>query len=355
MVLPERPWCEAWGSALIPRDLTLEKSPKLSARPALDELSPTCLDECLWHLTTRGPFVTLLVGSKGRVPFLLLIPVVRRRERNAGVIHVCPMGMPAISPTQFAIIIGAMKCGTSALFKYLSRNPQIAPSREEEPGFFAFDRLYNKGIDSYYRQWDFDPSQHRVALEASTHYSKAPQISGVPERVHQQLKNIKFIYLVSNPFDRIESQYNFDLYRGRISSDTPITSEHFLDVSKYRYQLAQFEKFFSRDTILVLPSSMLQSHLRESLTNVCNFLEIDDDFSPLSPVELNVTYRLTETEVLLRRLGLGFALRRLPLGHKSTLFAGKNAPTQKTHSSRTGSGLRGSQGRYQIPSTELRH
>jgi len=222
-----------------------------------------------------------------------------------------------------------MKCGTSALFEYLSGNPQVAPSREKEPGFFAFDHLYRKGIDSYHRQWDFDPIQHRIALEASTHYGKAPDIPRVPERIHQHLKNIKFIYLVRNPFDRIESQYNFDLYRGRITQDTPIISAHFIHLSKYRYQLAQFEEFFSRDKILVLQSTMLQSHLRESLTTVCKFLEIDDDVSPISPVEINVTQRLTETELLLRRLGLGFVLNRLPLGFKSALIPGKTIPPRK--------------------------
>ncbi|MDX1411214.1 MAG: sulfotransferase [Nitrospirales bacterium] len=237
--------------------------------------------------------------------------------------------MSPTSPKRFAFIIGAMKCGTSALFEYLSGNPQIAPSREKEPGFFAFDRLYNQGIETYHRQWNFDPSQHRIALEASTHYSKAPNISGVPERIHQHLKNIKFIYLVRNPFDRIESQYNFDLYRGRITRDTPITSDHFIHLSKYRYQLAQFEEFFSRDQILVLPCTMLQHHLRESLTMICKFLEIDDDFSSLSPIEINVTHPLTKTEVLLRRLGLGFALNRLPLGTKAALIRGETIPPRR--------------------------
>ena len=39
-MLPESPWFEAWGSALIVRDLPLEKSPKLSAPPALGSLPP---------------------------------------------------------------------------------------------------------------------------------------------------------------------------------------------------------------------------------------------------------------------------------------------------------------------------
>ena len=40
VVLPESPWFEAWGSALIARDLPIEKAPKLSTQPAFGSLPP---------------------------------------------------------------------------------------------------------------------------------------------------------------------------------------------------------------------------------------------------------------------------------------------------------------------------
>lgn len=40
VVLPESPWFEAWGSALVARDEPIFKSPKISAQPSLDRLPP---------------------------------------------------------------------------------------------------------------------------------------------------------------------------------------------------------------------------------------------------------------------------------------------------------------------------
>ena len=39
----------------------------------------------------------------------------------------------------FALIIGAMRCGTTSLFSYLSQHPEVAPSTPKEPDFFAND------------------------------------------------------------------------------------------------------------------------------------------------------------------------------------------------------------------------
>ena len=38
---------------------------------------------------------------------------------------------------QYVLIIGAMKSGTTTLYDYLARHPQLASSKRKEPGFFA--------------------------------------------------------------------------------------------------------------------------------------------------------------------------------------------------------------------------
>ena len=40
---------------------------------------------------------------------------------------------------RYALIIGAMKAGTTTLFDHLAAHPAVAPSHPKEPGFFAFD------------------------------------------------------------------------------------------------------------------------------------------------------------------------------------------------------------------------
>ncbi|MCH8112407.1 MAG: sulfotransferase [Proteobacteria bacterium] len=86
-------------------------------------------------------------------------------------------------PTNIAIIIGAMKSGTTTLFELLSQHPEIAPCREKEPFFFASEEKYAADEDAYQMLWDWDPNRHKIALEASTDYAKLPFVTGVPDRM----------------------------------------------------------------------------------------------------------------------------------------------------------------------------
>jgi predicted CoA-substrate-specific enzyme activase len=55
VVLPESPWFEAWGSALIARDSPSEKTPKIVPQPGLDSLPPLNLYGELVHVLTAPP------------------------------------------------------------------------------------------------------------------------------------------------------------------------------------------------------------------------------------------------------------------------------------------------------------
>jgi len=47
--------------------------------------------------------------------------------------------MPAKSPKPTFMIIGAPKCGTTALYEYLQTHPQIFITEPKEPHFYADD------------------------------------------------------------------------------------------------------------------------------------------------------------------------------------------------------------------------
>ena len=48
-----------------------------------------------------------------------------------------------------AMIIGAMKCGTSSLFDLLARHPCIAGSIDKEPEFFAPGQSHRVSVERY--------------------------------------------------------------------------------------------------------------------------------------------------------------------------------------------------------------
>ena len=179
----------------------------------------------------------------------------------------------------FAIIIGAMKSGTTSLFYYLAEHPEIAPIEGiegKEPHFFSYENNFNRGMEWYRNKWNFQP-EHKIALEGSTTYAMYPKYGNVAGRIASvKNANFKFIYVVRNPFKRIESHIVHLLAGGHLKQPE-ITEEH-LSYTEYAKQLNQFTEVFGRNSIHVLCLEDLQSNPQFELIRICNFLEIDDSF-----------------------------------------------------------------------------
>lgn len=106
------------------------------------------------------------------------------------------------------MIIGAQKGGTSALFDYLSRHPEIRTPKEKEINFFWQDQLYSKGLEWYYEQFpeslNEDEEKRVQTFEATPHYLHSEKAA---ERIWKFNKNMKFILLLREPLSRAWSQF----------------------------------------------------------------------------------------------------------------------------------------------------
>ena len=100
-----------------------------------------------------------------------------------------------------ALVIGASKGGTTSVYRWLARHPQVCASRVKEVRYF--NGHYEKGPRWYAAQFAPKPGQ-RVLMEASPSYLWDP---GVPERVRSLLGTPKLVVLLREPVDRAWSQY----------------------------------------------------------------------------------------------------------------------------------------------------
>src|SRR5688572_24468381 len=107
-------------------------------------------------------------------------------------------------------IIGAMKAGTTSLWQYLRRHPEIFMSKLKEPGYFTEELRWDQGIEWYRSLFD-DAGSARAVGEASTSYTKWPRFAGIPARMHALVPEARLIYLVRDPGDRIRSHYIHNL------------------------------------------------------------------------------------------------------------------------------------------------
>jgi cytochrome P450 len=122
-----------------------------------------------------------------------------------------------------AIIIGAMKSGTTSLFDYLVQHPDVCGSRTKELHYF--DTHFAKG-ERWYRA-NFTPRGESVRLESSPYYFFHPL---APARAAKLVPDAKLILLLRNPVDRAYSHHNQNVEEGL----EPLPFEEALDQEEER-------------------------------------------------------------------------------------------------------------------------
>jgi hypothetical protein len=180
---------------------------------------------------------------------------------------------------RFALLIGAMKAGTTALWWWLAQHPAIAPCRTKEPQFLCERANWEQGIERYLELWDWEPTRHRWALEASTNYSKLPVRGNAALAALRLPGEFRFLYMVRNPVQRLRSQYLHSLAEGWI--EQPIgegLSPQAVLFSNYRFQLEPYKVFHGREAIHVISYEAFRADPRATVRGVCEFLDIDPDF-----------------------------------------------------------------------------
>lgn len=172
-----------------------------------------------------------------------------------------------------AIIIGAMKCGTSSLYDYLVEHEALAPCSIKEPEFFSRNQSHRVAVAEYNDLWpNFDPERHRFALEASTGYTKFPRETGIPERMRDYGLRPKLVYIVRNPFARIESHFQ---HIRHLPFERSLLDDHILDTSDYMLQIDQYLRIFPEQDLLVLDFDDLVRRPEETVTRTCRFLGLE--------------------------------------------------------------------------------
>lgn len=218
--------------------------------------------------------------------------------------------MPEIAPEipadRYLLIIGAMKCATTSLFAYLAEHPEIAPSVVKEPEYFSRHQGHRHPVGRYEALWpDFDAARHRFAMEGSTGYTKFFE-RGAAEAIHAYGVRPKLVYIVRNPFDRIESHYNFMLQDPAWRFG--ITDTSLVQTSNYWLYVSDYAAVFGRENLLVLEYETLSRDPRAAVNATCDFLGLARLETLAAPEARNVTeLPRSDLERRLRRLlpGLG--------------------------------------------------
>lgn len=211
-----------------------------------------------------------------------------------------------------------MKGGTTSLYHYLKEHPDVFMPETKELHFFVAEKNLRRGEDWYARQ--FRGAGNAVAVgEASPDYTKFPLHQGVPRRIAEMVPDVRLVYVLRDPVERIRSHYLHDLACGRerrpLARAVP-GNPHYLAPSRYALQVEQYLEHFPREQLLLVTSERLRSDRRAALTRILDFIGVDSTWSaPVQQREFNASDRKTTPNALLR------AARHLPGGARLRLLA----------------------------------
>ena len=189
--------------------------------------------------------------------------------------------MTAMDPRYF-FIIGAMKAGTTSLYKYLSGHPDLYPSPRKEPRTFRDPRDLESIRSDFAALFDGRQTE-RWCFEASTAYTKHPMVSGVPRRIQAVAPDALFVYLVRHPIERTWSQYVHNVAQGRetLPFDKALEQRpEYLDTSRYGLQLRQYHDVFPRHRVLVEVFEDMVKDPGATVRSICEFLDVDASYKP---------------------------------------------------------------------------
>jgi hypothetical protein len=190
------------------------------------------------------------------------------------------------------IIVGAQKCGTTTLYDILNTHPLLVGSSKKEPNFFSENANWRESISAY--EALFTPQYNALYFEASTSYTFYPVLNlNIWDDIYQYNPNMKFIYILRNPIDRVVSSYMHTFERGYTdkSIEDAICQDMFLTTtSRYYTQIKPYITRFGRDRVLILDFDDLSNDIRKVAHVMADFLEVDhDQFPAIDDIRSNVS------------------------------------------------------------------
>jgi hypothetical protein len=183
------------------------------------------------------------------------------------------------------LVIGAGKSGTTSLHYYLGQHPEVFMSFPKEPNFFQRDTWREK-LGWYESLF---PKPAPVRGEASTSYSAYPARTDVPRRIHETIPDVRLIYVVRDPIDRVVAHYAQHRTNGKESRsiDEAVTSalrdgddpvNPYVCMSRYATQVEQYLPYFPLERIHVIDNAEMQRDRRAVLREAFAFLGVDASF-----------------------------------------------------------------------------
>ncbi len=239
-------------------------------------------------------------------------------------------------------IVGAPKCGTTAMYEYLRQHPRIFMPFHKEPLFFGDDlsHRYGRMTAEEYRALFADARADQRVGEASAWYLYSRSAA---REIRAASPDASIIAMLRNPIDVMQAQHSQLLFsrqedvedfeaalaleedrvEGRSLPGGSLRPENlfYRRMVRFAEQLERYLEVFGQDRVHVIVHEDLRADLNGTYRDTLRFLGVDEAFVPdfrAANVNKRVRNRLLQSLIwnppVVRRLVP--RLRRYPVVHR---------------------------------------
>lgn len=192
----------------------------------------------------------------------------------------------------------------------------------KELKFFSNEEVWSKGIEWYQGLF---PEGYALRGEGSVQYTMFPNFPDVPQRIQDHIPDVRFIYLMRDPIERMRSQYRHlvalewekEPIENALLRDWPSLEPYrrseqealYIHYSMYALQLERYFEIFDRDRFLLLTSEALQNDRVATMRKVMSFLGLDPEWT--TPI-LEKEFHKGADRATLRNPGMQARIQKIP-------------------------------------------
>jgi len=197
-------------------------------------------------------------------------------------------------------IVGAPKAGTTSLYYYLKRHPDVFMSPIKEPNFFAYDEtvkqnLYHKEkgvgtLEEYKKLFATANGHHKAIGEASVSYLFYPSVA---ERIKLMVPEARIIMSLRNPIERAYSHYYMEHKLGYVSEsfedivfkkskhrNAHLYYQQYVELGLYHEQVKRYLDAFGPEQVKIFIQDDLNNKLESMVLSVFDFLGLEKTHMP---------------------------------------------------------------------------
>jgi len=191
------------------------------------------------------------------------------------------------------LIIGTMKGGTTVLYDFICKHPNVATASQKEIHYFSLN--YTKG-EEWYQEYFKQKKSDTIIGEASPTYFDMATTPIIPNIIKNDLPDVKIIVIVRDPIERALSHYNHFCKVNKIKKLQDMGPERFFNMpyanaikgttqeDTWLYHVLNFSCYCNKykiyrsifgDNLLVLTNDELRQKPYETMEKVQSYLSLD--------------------------------------------------------------------------------